>query len=128
MDLFGCTVALGGDSRNTVVFDGHTPKTLPELEVLQKIHGLDSVYNVEKVGEQDDVEPTEERARLMDKYGGELVMELYPGLRPNMEFALAPAPKKKAPAKKRTPKKPVAEPVIEPEEIEEEINAADEEL
>lgn len=123
MQKLKCEVALAGDVRQLV------PKvvTVPELVVLQAIHGHGSVQNVEVVG-MDKRPHRDELDRLHRVYGkaGEeegkgVVARLFPGYAPQLPVRLsdigmaeadteedAPTPTRKKASKKKAGKKKVS--------------------
>lgn len=73
IEFCSCTVAIGGDVRAIV------PKpvvSVPEILMLQAIHGADAVTNI-KVIETQDVSSEEERDRLGNLYGDGKVVEIF---------------------------------------------------
>ena len=73
IEYCSCTVAIGGDVRAIV------PKpvvSVPEILMLQAIHGADAVTNI-KVIETQDVSSEEERDRLGNLYGDGKVVEIF---------------------------------------------------
>jgi hypothetical protein len=65
-----CTaaVAIGGDTRNTMIRGEFSPVSWPEIEILRIVHGDQSITDVSpfvRVPQS----PREERARLADIYG-----------------------------------------------------------
>lgn len=123
MQKLKCEVALAGDVRQLV------PKevTVPELLVLQAIHGQGSVLNITPAG-MDKRTHSDELARLHRLYGkaGEeeganVVARLFPGYAPQLPVRLsdigmaesdadADKPKKKKVGKKKASKKTAAKP------------------
>ena len=77
--LIACTINVGGDRDNTVVRDQFDPITIPEMLVLQAVHGgIEHVHTLAAVG-YDERNPDAERERLELKYGKPLVGGLFPG-------------------------------------------------
>lgn len=82
MEVVNCLVALGGDRGNSV------PKTLivPEIPVLQAIHGPDAVYDIIKAGKRDQSNANAlawlraEYGSARDEDGKSLIAAVYPGL------------------------------------------------
>lgn len=74
MEIFSAEVNLGGDIRNSVML--HLI-TVPELEVLRRVHGHDAVWNVCKTGENHDTDNDYERETLQLKYGFEMVNSIF---------------------------------------------------
>ena len=73
MQTYDATVRLAGDLGNTVCKVG---LTAPEVLVLQAIHGSDAVVDI--APKTMDKRPhLEERDRLEETYGGEIVMRLF---------------------------------------------------
>lgn len=73
IEFCSCTVAIGGDVRAIV------PKpmvSVPEILMLQAIHGADAVTNI-KVIETQDVTSEQERDRLGNLYGDGKVVEIF---------------------------------------------------
>ena len=70
MEIFSAEINLGGDIRNSVVI--HL-LTVPELEVLRRVHGHDAIWNISKTGEDATIENDHERETLQLKYGPEVV-------------------------------------------------------
>ncbi len=107
------SVTLGGDVRQVIT---NKIVTVPEILVLEYVHGEGSVTDVEVIDEID-LNPVEERNRLAYTYGTDLVAgQIYPGARPVMDMVIAgKSPAKKAAPKKAAPKKkePEPEPVVE---------------
>jgi hypothetical protein len=88
LDWVTCLVALGGDVRS-IVYKGPTnPITVPEIDVLIKLHGDASVTDVEFF-ETTESNAAEEKNRLLSKYPEPLVSELFPGRNPNMGLVFA---------------------------------------
>lgn len=87
MQLANCLVALGGDKGNAVPKQGVTPS---EVAVLNAIHGLNAVHDIEVLDETVDRTPAEEKARLLEAYNARSdddvpVVEVeFPGRRPEM--------------------------------------------
>ena len=77
MQLLSCHVCIGGDDDNIVVKDHDTAVTFPELLILKALHGDESVRSITDLG---DVErdPEEERQRLLNLYGAEIVRQVFP--------------------------------------------------
>ena len=81
MQLVHCTVNLNGDPRKQV---RRVNVSVPEIMILQAIHGDDAVIEMEYAGERDS---TDEKERLDKFYGGkqeilDKIKELFPGARP----------------------------------------------
>jgi len=89
MDLVTCKIALASDF-DQVVIRHNMP--WPEIAIIQKIHGEESVHDVEKTGEIDGVEPYDVKRELSLRYDPDVVASVYPGRDPNMRME-APAPK-----------------------------------
>ena len=70
MEIFSAEVNLGGDIRNSVVV--HLV-TVPELEILRRVHGHDAIWNIAKTGDDPRIENDHERETLQLKYGPEVV-------------------------------------------------------
>lgn len=82
MELANVQVALGGHKGNTVRKYGVTPA---EVVVLQRLHGLESVFDLEPLAESVERSKREERSRLIESYSRpegdrmvSVVTELYP--------------------------------------------------
>jgi hypothetical protein len=105
MQRVSCTIAVGGDIRNTVVRGPLDLVTVPEMHVLQMVHGAGAISEIEVVDEIDR-EVGAEKRRLMNIYPGQIVDQLFPGTRPPMETHIPGAKTPgKAAAKKTTSKK-----------------------
>jgi len=77
--LLGATVHLGGDRDTTVVRGLDNPVTFPEVLVLRAIHGGEAnVHSLMEVGEVDR-DHAAERQRLRERYGAQLVGQVFPG-------------------------------------------------
>lgn len=87
MHMVGCHIELGGDKHTIVVRDAHNPVSWPEVAVLQHLHGEDSVHTFEVVDAVDKPRPSEEKKRLVAKYGAE-VHDVFPGNSPNFEWTM----------------------------------------
>lgn len=74
MEIFSAEVNLGGDIRNSVVI--HL-LTVPELEVLRRVHGHDAVWNISKTADDGSIENDRERETLQLKYGPEVVSNTF---------------------------------------------------
>lgn len=89
MQVVDCYVAIGGDVR-TVVFKQNV--TIPELVILQAIHGRESIKHVKVTGEVRNFNPVAERERLIATYQiterSPNVMQFFPGVRPSMPTRL----------------------------------------
>lgn len=103
MHLCTAKIALGGDTGNVVHRQAHKPVSWPEVGLLQWMHGEESVFDVEVCGE---VEATRagEKARLVEKYGRDVVEMVYPGRAPMLEMEMpgvtsVPKPKKAKPVR-----------------------------
>lgn len=88
MQLVHCTVNLAGDPRKQV---RRVNVSVPEIQLLQEIHGNDAVIDLKYAGERTGVD---EREMLVKFYGGkaevlEKVEKLFPGARPNLPQNLA---------------------------------------
>lgn len=92
MELANVMLALGGDKGNTV------PKmrvTAAEIAVLCSIHGMDSVFDVEPLGESVNVSATAEVERLLMLYPAKnednqlIVLTVYPGRTPVLHQSIA---------------------------------------
>ena len=77
MQLLSCHIAVAGDDHNIVVREHDTAVTYPELLVLQALHGSENIRHLNDVGDVDR-ETEEERQRLMNLYGGEIVRQVFP--------------------------------------------------
>ncbi len=73
MELLNCLVAIGGDHGNTVSRDA---VSVPECEVLRRIHGHDSIKDIEVVGNEDR-ENDYERETLELRYGAKQVSSVF---------------------------------------------------
>jgi len=104
MQLLSCHIAVAGDDHNVVVRDHDTAVTYPELLVLRALHGGESVRHVADAG---DVErdPADERERLANIYGREIVNHVFPG-----EHTQLPVEDRKMRPKKAAPADDVLEP------------------
>lgn len=73
MDLLSCSVAINGDIRAVIT---KPQVTIPEIVLLQAMHGADAVTNIKVIGE---VETTseQERDRLGNFYKDAKVMEVF---------------------------------------------------
>lgn len=78
MQLLSCHIAVAGDDQNIVVREFDTAVTYPELLILKSLHGAENVRHVADAG---DVERDndDERNRLREIYGGEIVKQVFPG-------------------------------------------------
>ena len=78
MQLLSAYIAVAGDDQNVVVREYDTAITFPEMLVLKVLHGSEHVRNIKDAG---DVErdPMEERARLSELYGADLIKQVFPG-------------------------------------------------
>ena len=72
-DMCSCTVAIAGDVRAVVA---KSTVTVPEIMLLQVIHGADAVSNI-RVKDQWDTTSEAERDRLGNFYGDEKVVNLF---------------------------------------------------
>lgn len=94
MELANVQVALGGHKGNTVRVYDATPA---EVVVLQRVHGVECVFDIEPTGKTVDRSKREERMRLAEKYGRHegdrfvsvVLTELYPGSAANIEEQFA---------------------------------------
>ena len=87
MDYVTAKIALGGDQLHIMYRGPDNPVSWPEVRVLQRLHGDDSVFDCDFVrSEQSNVQM--EKMRLVGVYGVEVVNLIYPGARPliDMEF------------------------------------------
>ena len=84
MDTVSAEIRIGGDIKNTVIKQGRTAITVPEIAVLIAIHGENAVTVFNKEGTVKRTN-SEERTRLREKYNGKVVDSLYPGARPQMD-------------------------------------------
>jgi len=82
-----CTaeILLGGDDRNVMTRTEFNPVSWPEVEVLQVVHGSDSVRNVRPFVSVPQT-PRAERDRLANIYGGEPLAVRWGGLNPPQEM------------------------------------------
>lgn len=80
MDFVSCTVRLAGNVQHTV---SKRAVSVPEVLVLQAIHGEDAVVDMAFASERD-LSSTEELARLEGAYKPELVRKLFPGAKPEL--------------------------------------------
>ena len=112
MQLLSCHLAVAGDDRNIVHRDYDTAVTYPELLVLRALHGSESVREVADFG---DVErdPAEERQRLINIYGRQIVDHVFPGEHTQLPEEERRRVKKPAPEKKAEAEEKV-EDVLEP--------------
>lgn len=90
MQIVDCDVALGGDVR--MVVDKRNV-SIPELVVLQAVHGRDAVTNVRVTGEARNFNPVSERERLKTLYelneNSPKIDNLFPGVKPQMPYKLS---------------------------------------
>jgi hypothetical protein len=91
------TLALGGDIRNTVVFDRFEPITFPEYLCIIVAHGEAAITDVRDICVPVERTEEEERTRLELKFGKPLVAQCFPGMGMEMptrsgKFPEAPAP------------------------------------
>ena len=73
MDLLSCSVAINGDIR-AVITKPHV--TIPEIVLLQAMHGADAVTNIKVIGELETTSE-QERDRLGNFYKDAKVMEVF---------------------------------------------------
>lgn len=73
MDLLSCSVAINGDIR-AVITKPHV--TIPEIVLLQAMHGSDAVTNIKIIGELETT-AEQERDRLGSFYKDAKVMEVF---------------------------------------------------
>jgi len=75
MEYANIEIRLSGSRDNTVIKEA----SAPEIAVYRAIHGLDAIVSPKfsRVGE---VSSAEERKRLVDTYGAEIVEKLFPGV------------------------------------------------
>jgi len=88
MKMHWCTgkVNLSGQGFTIIVFDASGPVSWPEAQVLIALHGDENVYEVKPCGIAD-VSPTDEKRRLLGKYG--LITEkVFPGRAFRMEMLM----------------------------------------
>lgn len=113
MKLYSCKVRLSGSLYNEV------PKsdvTAPEIQILRVLHGDDAVAEIRETG-RNKVGQAEERARLIEAYGGGLVAQQLgklPDQAFNSVFGIAGRLPDDVPGALKGPK-PVAPPEPEPE-------------
>jgi len=73
MQICSCLVLIGGDIGNSVTKDG---VTAPEVALLRRAHGDDSVRNI-TIKENAKIDHDQERERLSLVYGAEKVASLF---------------------------------------------------
>ena len=71
-------IAIGGDNRNVFVATEFSPVSWPEVLVLQAVHGEQSIDEVEPFVAIDQ-SPRDERFRLGEKYGEEVIDNVFGG-------------------------------------------------
>lgn len=114
MDRCACMIALGGDIMNIVARgDDNDAVSWPEVQVLRVIHGQSAVTDVKPIFKEDTT-PAEEKARLAELYGEELIDKIFPGVSPMMQLEIGsdPArPVKRGPGRPPKPIEPPPSPV-----------------
>ena len=85
--LCTCDVQIGGDVRNIKHRNEHVPVTWPEIDVLKAVHGESSVTDIKAIGTRETTS-VEEFKRLAERYGRKVVVELFPGKRPQMQLIM----------------------------------------
>lgn len=73
MEIYDCLVHIGGDVGNSVKRDN---VTVPEIEVLRRLHGHDHVVDIEKKGSLE-LSNELERENLALRYGPEIVTSIF---------------------------------------------------
>jgi hypothetical protein len=73
MEIYDCLVHIGGDVGNSVKRDN---VTVPEIEVLRRIHGHDHIVDIEKKGTLE-IGNDLERENLALRYGQEIVVSTF---------------------------------------------------
>lgn len=111
-----CVVDLSGEKLTTIEFDETSPKSWPEIRVLQEVHGNDAVYNIRPVGLGARESPLREKERLVLKYGRDPVEAVYAGKSFQMEFFVPgwPIDPTKAAKRKRPDDRPKPERMTPP--------------
>jgi hypothetical protein len=71
-------IAIGGDSRNIFAAGEFDPVSWPEILVLQAVHGDAAIDEVEPFVSVEQ-SPREEKQRLSEKYGEDVVAEVFGG-------------------------------------------------
>jgi hypothetical protein len=79
MQLLSCHIAIAGDDNSIIVRDTDNPVTYPEMLVLKALHGGEHVRHIEDIGEVER-DNEEERARLNEIYGLDIVRQCFPGV------------------------------------------------
>jgi hypothetical protein len=88
IDFVTCRIALGGDLLNILYRSKYDPVSIPEIDILSRIHGDVHVTDIQYCETREST-PAEEKNRLLSKYSEQLVQEVFPGRNPNMNM-LAP--------------------------------------
>lgn len=116
MHLCTCEIAIGGDTRNTVVRGAHDPVSFPEIQILRYVHGAEAVMDVKPCATTD-TDNVREKNRLAGIYGA-VVEQAYPGFAPTLPLLVPGVPEDldAKPASKSKAKAAVAEPAAEPTE------------
>lgn len=71
-------IAIGGDDLNVYAAGAFDPVSWPEIMVLQAVHGDVAITDVQPFVEYDQ-NPRDERQRLSEKYGEEIVASVFGG-------------------------------------------------
>lgn len=112
MDYCSCLVALGSDIMNVVARgDDNDAVSWPEIQVLRVIHGPASVTEIKQIYKAETT-PAEEKTRLAELYGDELLDKIYPGVNPMMQLEIGSDPAR--PAKRGPGRPPGPVKVVEP--------------
>jgi hypothetical protein len=85
MQICKVSVNLGGKTAHQVI---GKLVTVPEIQVLQHIHGVESVFDIVLEGEIHRL-PAEEIERLSHSYTPKTVKEVFPGVAPKLPQVLA---------------------------------------
>lgn len=77
--LLSCIINLGAARDNTAYRGTDDPVTLPEVAILQAIHGgPEHVYDLVSIGETDERSAEDEFSRLAGLYGDKVVRAVFP--------------------------------------------------
>lgn len=82
-----CKINLAGQNCHTVILDEYSPVTWPEVQILMQLHGEENVMDIAPVG-IGEVWPTNEKNRLISKYGRRVVESCFPGRNFIMEYVM----------------------------------------
>ena len=82
-----CRINLAGQNCHTIILNEYNPVTWPEVQILMQLHGEENVMDIAPVG-IGEVWPSNEKTRLVNRYGVRVVEACFPGRNFRMEYMM----------------------------------------